>query len=81
MENLSIDSTCIKQGTRKYQWRGKTEDKEVGRTRSGLNTKLHAIVDELSTPVEFLLSAGNDNDCAHAVYDTLNLPKKSVRIP
>ena len=45
----------------------KTEDKAVGRTRGGLNTKLHAIVDGLGNPVEFLLSAGNDNDCVHAV--------------
>ena len=45
----------------------KTEDKTVGRTRGGLNTKLHAIVDGLGNPVEFLLSAGNDNDCVHAV--------------
>ena len=41
--------------------------KAVGRTRGGLNTKLHAIVDGLGNPVEFLLSAGNDNDCVHAV--------------
>ena len=45
----------------------KTEDKAVGRTRSGLNTKLHAIVDGLGNPVKFLLSAGNDNDCVHAI--------------
>lgn len=45
----------------------KTEDKAVGRTRGGLNTKLHAIVDGLGNPVEFLLSAGNDHDCVHAV--------------
>ena len=45
----------------------KTADKAVGRTRGGLNTKLHAIVDGLGNPVKFLLSAGNDNDCVHAV--------------
>ena len=45
----------------------KTEDKAVGRTRGGLNTKIHAIVDGLGNPVEFLLSAGNDNDCVHAI--------------
>ena len=45
----------------------KTADKAVGRTRSGLNTKLHTIVDGLGNPVEFMLSAGNDHDSAHAV--------------
>ena len=45
----------------------KTENKAVGRTRAGLNTKLHALVDGLGNPVEFLLSAGNDHDSIHAV--------------
>ena len=66
MENLSIDSTCIKVHE-SANGGGKTEDKAVGRTRGGLNTKLHAIVDGLGNPVEFLLSAGNDNDCVHAI--------------
>lgn len=46
---------------------GKTEDKAVGRSRGGLNTKIHAVVDGLGNPVEFLLSAGNDHDSVHAV--------------
>ena len=36
----------------------KTADKAVGRTKGGWNTKLHAVVDGLGNPVEFLLSAG-----------------------
>jgi len=32
-----------------------------------LNTKLHAIVDDLGNPVEFLISAGNDADSKHAI--------------
>ena len=46
---------------------GKTSDKAVGRTRGGLNTKLHAVVDGLGNPVTFLLSAGNDHDSIHAI--------------
>ena len=45
----------------------KTASKAVGRTRGGLNTKLHTIVDGLGNPVEFMLSAGNDHDSVHAV--------------
>ena len=45
----------------------KTADKAVGRTRGGLNTKIHAVVDGLGSPVEFLLSAGNDHDFVHAL--------------
>ena len=46
----------------------KTENKAVGRTKGGLNTKIHAIVDGLGNPVVFLLSPGNDNDSTHAIY-------------
>ena len=46
---------------------GKTADKAVGRTRGGLNTKLHAVVDGLGNPVTFLLSAGNDHDSVHTI--------------
>ena len=45
----------------------KAENKAVGRTKGGLNTKIHAIVDGLGNPVAFLLSPGNDNDSTHAI--------------
>ena len=66
MENLSLDSAYIKVHE-SANGGGKTADKAVGRTRGGLNTKLHTIVDGLGNPVEFMLSAGNDHDSAHAV--------------
>ena len=66
MENLSMDSTCVK--VHESATGGeKTADKAVGRTRGGLNTRIHAVVDGLGNPVEFLLSAGNDRDSAHVV--------------
>lgn len=46
MENLSIDSTCIKVHE-SANGGEKTADKAVGRTRGGLNTKIHAVVDGL----------------------------------
>ncbi len=45
----------------------KAENKAVGRTKGGLNTKIHAIVDGLGNPVAFLLSPGSDNDSTHAI--------------
>ncbi len=66
MENLSLDSTCIKVHE-SANGGGKTADKAVGRTRGGSNTKLHAIVDGLEDPVGSMLSAGNDHDPVHAV--------------
>ena len=66
MENLSMDSTCVKVHESANGGK-KTADKAVGRTRGGLNTKIHAVVDGLGNPLEFLLSAGNDHDSVHAV--------------
>ena len=63
MENLSMDSKVHESANGGK----KTADKAVGRTRGGLNTKIHAVVDGLGNPVEFLLSAGNDHDSVHAV--------------
>jgi len=45
----------------------KTEDKAIGRSKGGLNTKIHAVVDGLGNPLAFLLSPGNDHDSKHAV--------------
>ncbi len=66
MGNLSLDSTCIKVHE-SANGGGKAADKAVGRTSGGLNTKLHAMVDGLGNPVEFMLTAGNDHDSVHAV--------------
>lgn len=44
MENLSMDSTCVKVHE-SANGGEKMANKAVGHTRSGLNTKLHAIVD------------------------------------
>ena len=45
----------------------KRENKAIGLTKGGLNTKNHAIVDGLGNPVAFLLSPGNDRDSTHAI--------------
>jgi transposase len=50
---------------------GKTADKAVGRTKGGLNTKIHAVVDGLGNPLYFQLSAGNIND-SKATVDVLS---------
>ena len=58
----------------------KTADKAIGRTKGGLNTKLHTIVDGLGNPVTFLLSAGNDHDSTHAIQllEQVNISGSSV---
>ena len=73
-ENLSMDSTCIKVHE-SANGGEKRANKAVGRTRGGLNTKLHAIVDSLG-----ILSAGNDHDCVHAVelLETIEISGSNV---
>src|SRR6266702_8647241 len=41
----------------------------IGRSRGGLSTKIHALVDALGNPVELMLSPGQTNDliCAEAL--------------
>jgi transposase len=38
----------------------------MGRTKGGLNTKIHAVVDEAAQPVRLFLSAGHEADISHA---------------
>ncbi|WP_298033689.1 IS5 family transposase [uncultured Desulfovibrio sp.] len=45
----------------------KSEDKAVGMSRGGRNTKIHALVDGLGNPLSFLLSSGQDHDSVHAI--------------
>ena len=45
----------------------KAEDKAVGMSRGGRNTKIHTLVDGLGNPLAFMLSSGADHDSIHAV--------------
>ena len=58
----------------------KTEDKAVGMSRGGRNTKIHTLVDGLGNPLAFMLSSGNDHDSVHAVSYTIP-PKSDVSDP
>ena len=45
----------------------KSENKAVGMSRGGRNTKIHTLVDGLGNPLAFMLSSGGDHDSVHAV--------------
>ena len=45
----------------------KAENKAVGVSKGGRNTKIHTLVDGLGNPLAFLLSPGNDHDSKHAI--------------
>ena len=38
----------------------------MGRSRGGLSTKIHILVDALGNPVEFILTGGQEADVTHA---------------
>ena len=49
-------------------------------SRGGRTTKIHAIVDGLGNPVEFLLSRGNEHDSTHAIelLSKVNISESNV---
>ena len=44
----------------------KDPDQAIGRSRGGLSTKIHALVDALGNPLSFLLTARQTHDLAGA---------------
>jgi hypothetical protein len=44
--------------------REKTGEQAIGRSRGGLTTKIHALVDALGNPVELMLTPGQAHDPA-----------------
>ena len=64
---FNIDQS-IRAGRPWYKKTSKSQtSSSIGKTRGGLNTKIHAIVGTDLRPVAFLLSAGNVDDCTEAV--------------
>lgn len=58
----------------------KAENKAVGISKGGRNTKLHAAVDGLGNPLAFRLSPGNDHDSKHALplLDQINIRGSNI---
>ena len=46
-------------------------DEAIGRSRGGLTTKIHCVVDGLGNPVDFILTGGqvHDSQCAGMLLD------------
>jgi len=65
-ENFSIDSTCVKVHQSANGGK-KSKNKAIGLTRGGINNKIHAVVNGLGNPVQYLLSSGNDHDSINAI--------------
>src|SRR5437588_668756 len=56
-------------------WRSKKNGPQaIGRSRGGLTTKIHALVDALGNPVELMLTPGQDHDltCAEPLIENVD---------
>jgi transposase len=53
---------------------------DIGLSRGGKNTKIHALVDGLGNPIRLLFTGGEDNDCKHGVplLEGFDLSKTAV---
>src|SRR5260370_17222090 len=52
----------------------KNGEQAIGRSRGGLSTKIHALVDALGNPVELMLTPGQAHDlvCAEPLIETVD---------
>ncbi|MGL4824691.1 MAG: IS5 family transposase [Alphaproteobacteria bacterium] len=71
-EWVMIDTTLIRAhqhaaGARKKCSQGTAREQELGRSRGGLTTKIHAACDALGNPLRFYLTAGQKSDYLKAL--------------
>jgi transposase len=74
-ESLQIDSTCLKAHRTASSLLKKGDvPRDIGRTRGGLNTKLHAVCDEKARPIILYISKGQMSDYRGARIIAKHLP-------
>ena len=66
LEWLMIDSSVIRAHQHAAGMNTGGADEDLGRSRGGFGTKIHAAFDALGNPVAFHLSPGQDADITHA---------------
>ena len=65
LEWVMLDASHIKVHQHGMGAPGGTED--AGRTKEGINTKIHVAVDSHGMPIRFLITAGNQADCTQGI--------------
>ena len=65
LEWVMLDASHIKVHQHGMGAPGGTED--AGRTKGGINTKIHVAVDSHGMPIRFLITAGNQADCTQGI--------------
>jgi transposase len=65
-EYAMIDSTIVRAHQHSAGAQKSGEDQAIGRSRGGLSTKIHALVDALGNPIDFFLTGGEAHDLVGA---------------
>jgi len=76
-EYAMIDSTIVRAHQHRAGAPKKDDDQPIGRSKGGLSTKIHALVDALGNPLRFLLTPGQAHDLIGA--DAL-LPQMAAEV-
>jgi transposase len=76
-EYAMIDSTIVRAHQHSAGAPKKDDDQAIGRSKGGLSTKIHALVDALGNPLRFLLTPGQAHDLIGA--DAL-LPQMAAEV-
>jgi transposase len=73
-EYMMIDATIVRAHQHSAGARKKNGPQAIGRSRGGLTTKIHALVDALGNPVALMLTPGQAHDlaCAEPLIDNAN---------
>ncbi len=73
-EYMMIDATIVRGHQHSAGAKKKDGAQAIGRSRGGLTTKIHALVDALGNPVEVMLSPGQDHDltCAESLIEAVD---------
>ena len=66
MESIMIDSTIVRAHSCAAGGEGGNEEQELGRSKGGYTTKLHATTDALGNPLKLILTPGQRNDVTQA---------------
>ncbi|KLU73092.1 MAG: hypothetical protein RHS_1093 [Robinsoniella sp. RHS] len=67
MEELSLDASIVQAHQHSAGAKKRGPSSEIGHSRGGASTKIHAIVDAYGNPVYFMISEGQRNDINFAI--------------
>ena len=76
-EYAMIDSTIVRAHQHSAGAQKVGEDQAIGRSKGGLSTKIHAMVDALGNPVSFFLTPGQAHDLDGADAE-IGSPRRAI---